>query len=150
VRPDPPLVIRRALKTLEAIAAGRTDTQEISGIRGVMNLLSMLENEWDVCASSRMDRILRYREIIHRGSSWLDEDDRQEELMPALAAADLGEVDLRISSLEMALDTLRTAVGSLQGWLEESDDPTGRALLVDIWRAEYADAVADDRNHPFW
>jgi hypothetical protein len=149
MRPDAPSVIRSARKTLEEVAAGQTDPQEISRIRGVVSLLSMLETEWDVCASSRMDRILRYREIVRQGSSWL-EDDRHQQLGPGSAVADADLADLRISSLEMTLDTLRTAVGDLQGWLEESDDPAGRALLADIWRAEYADAMADDRNHPFW
>jgi hypothetical protein len=143
-------VIRGALKTLEEIASGRTDAQESFRIRGVMNLLAMLESEWDVVASSRMDRIVRYREIIRLGSSWLGEDDRGRRLRPALDAAEAGVADLRISSLETTLDTLRRAVGDLQGWLEESDDPAGRALLADIWRAEYEDAVAHDRNHLFW
>jgi hypothetical protein len=149
MRPDPPLVIRSAQKTLEEIAAGQTDPQEISRIRGVVSLLSMLETEWDVCASSRMDRILRYREIVGRGASWLAENDLPQPLHPVPDPED-GAADLRISSLEMTLDTLRTAVGDLQGRLEESDEPVGRALLADIWRAEYEDAMADDRNHPFW
>jgi hypothetical protein len=150
VRPDPPLVIRSALKTLEEVAARRTDAQEISRIRGVMGLLSMLENEWDTCASSRMDRILHYREIVRRGSSLLAEGGRHQELQQALAATDAGVADLTISSLETTLDSLRKVVGNLQSWLEGSDDPAWRALLLDLWRAEYADAVADDRNHPFW
>ena len=149
MRPAPPIVIRGAQKTLEELAAGRTDEQEISRILGLMALLSMLEDEWDVCASSRMTGIVRYADIVRRGSALVD-GARRDRLDQALTTIEAGLLDLRISSLEANLDVLRAAITDLQGWLEESRDAAAPALLVEVWQAEYEDARADDRNGLFW
>ena len=87
MRPAPPIVIRGAQKTLEELAAGRTDEQEISRILGLMALLSMLEDEWDVCASSRMTGIVRYADIVRRGSALVD-GARRDRLDQAMRAAE--------------------------------------------------------------
>jgi hypothetical protein len=149
MRPAPPIVIRGALKTLEELAAGRTDEQEIARILGLMALLSMLEDEWDVCASSRMTGIVRYSDIVRRGSALVD-GARRARLDRALATVDDAPPDLRISALETNLDVLREAIADLQGWLQDSHDPAAPALLTEVWQAEYADARADDRNGLFW
>jgi hypothetical protein len=149
MRPAPPIVIRGAQKTLEELAAGRTDEQEISRILGLMALLSMLEDEWDVCASSRMTGIVRYADIVRRGSALVD-GARRDRLDQALTTIEAGLLDLRISSLEANLDVLRAAITDLQGWLEESRDAAAPALLAEVWQAEYEDARADDRNGLFW
>jgi hypothetical protein len=149
MRPAPPIVIRGALKTLEALAAGRTDEQEIARILGLMAALSMLEDEWDVCASSRMHAIVRYSDLVRRGSALVD-GPRRARLERALTTVAADPVDLRISSLETNLDVLREAITDLQDWLEDSGDPAAPALLAEVWQAEYEDARADDRNGLFW
>jgi hypothetical protein len=149
MRPAPPIVIRGALKALEELAAGRTDEQEISRILGLMAVLSMLEDEWDVCASSRMTGIVRYSDIVRRGSVLVDRT-RHERLDRALATVEAAPIDLRISSLETKLDLLREAITDLQSWLEDSRDPAALALLAEVWQAEYEDARADARNGLFW
>lgn len=58
--------------------------------------------------------------------------------------------DFRISSLELTLDRLRSAVLDLQSWIEDTDGAGERALLASIWQAEYEDAQSEDRNHFFW
>jgi hypothetical protein len=149
VRPDPPFVMRAALDTLEEIAAGQTDPQEAFRLRGVMSVLSVVRSEWDTCASSRVAGINRYSDIVRQGSR-LMVGERQESLRQVLAAVDETASDLRISSLEMTLDRLRTAVIDLHAWLEDMEEPEARELLSAVWRAEYDDAKSEDRNRSFW
>lgn len=141
--------MRAALQTLEEIAAGQTDAQEVFRLRGVMSLLSVVQSEWDTCASSRVAGISRYSDIVRRGSRLLV-GERQESLRQVLAAVEEAASDLRISSLEMTLDRLRMAVIDLHAWLEDTEGPAARQLLSAIWRAEYDDAKSEDRNRSFW
>jgi hypothetical protein len=149
MRPDAPFVMRGALKTLEEVAAGQTDAQVASRLRGVMSLLSIVQSEWDTCASSRVAGISRYTDIV-RQASFVMSGERQEHLRQVLASVEEAAADLRISTLEMSLDQLRMAVIDLQAWLEEIEGPAARELLSAIWRAEYEDAKSEDRNHSFW
>jgi hypothetical protein len=141
--------MQTALTTLEEIAAGLSDAQEISRLRGVQSLLSILQREWDTCASTRLAGISRYTDIVRRGSL-LTTGERQERLTEVLADAERAASDFRISSLEMRLDHLRAAVMDLQSWLEDSAGEQERALLGAVWHAEYEDAKSEDRNHYFW
>jgi hypothetical protein len=149
MRPDAPFVMRSALKTLEEIAAGQSDAQEVSRLRGVMSLLSIVQSEWDTCASSRVAGISRYTDIV-RQASLVMSGERQERMRRVLASVEEAAADLRISSLEATLDQLRSAVIDLQSWLEDVDDPEARELLTALWQAEYEDAKTEDRNHSFW
>jgi hypothetical protein len=149
VRPDPPFVMRAALQTLEEIAASQTDAQEAFRLRGVMSLLSVVQSEWDTCASSRVAGISRYSDIVRQGAR-LMLGERHESLRHVLAAVEEAASDLRISTLEMTLDQLRVAVTDLQAWLEDAEGPEARQLLSAIWRAEYDDAKSEDRNRSFW
>jgi hypothetical protein len=149
MRPEPQLVMGAALKTLEEIAAGSTDAQEISRLRSVSSVLSIIQREWDTCASTRLAGISRYTDIVRRGYE-LTTGARHEHLGRVLAEAARTADDFRISSLEKTLDDLRSAVLDLQSWIEESEDTEERALLVSLWQAEYEDAKSEDRNHFFW
>jgi hypothetical protein len=149
MRPDPPFVMGEALKTLEAIAAGQTDAQEIFRLRGVMSLLAIVQKEWDTCASSRAGAIARYSDIVRKGSR-LMAGERGEQLRHVLLSVEEEASDLRISALEKSLDQLRSAVIDLQAWLEASEGPEAEELLSTIWRAEYEDAKSEDRNRSFW
>jgi hypothetical protein len=149
MRPDPPLVLQAALKTLDEVALGQTDEQMLARLRGVSTLLSILQREWDTCASKLMDGIACYGDIVRRGSL-LAEGDRRESLRRTLDAVDGGASDFRISALETKLDQLRQAVIHLQAWLEDEEGPAARALLADIWQAEHQDSLAADRNTPLW
>jgi hypothetical protein len=141
--------MRAALKTLEEISAGQTDAQEVSRLRGVMSLLSIVQSEWDTCAASRVAGISRYADIVRQGSVVMA-GERQEHLRRVLTSVGEAASDLRISTLEMTLDHLRMAVIDLQAWLEGTEGPEARELLSAIWRAEYEDAKSEDRNHSFW
>jgi hypothetical protein len=149
MRPGPPQVMQAAVKVLEEVSLGMTDEQEITRLRGVITLLSILQGEWDTCASARVAAISRYTDIV-RGGSLLTEGDRRERLNLALARVDGASSDLRISSLEATLDQLRTTIIELQRWLEDSDGPEHAALRTEIWRAQYEDARNEDRNTPLW
>jgi hypothetical protein len=149
MRPDPQHVMQTALKTLEEVAAGLSDAQEISRLRGVQSLLSIIQREWDTCASTRLAGISRYTDIVRRGSL-LVTGERHERLTRVLVETGRNASDFRISSLEMSLDHLRAAVIDLQSWLEDSEGAQERALLEAVWRAEYEDAKSEDRNHFFW
>jgi hypothetical protein len=149
MRPDPAFVMAAALKTLEEIAAGSTDAEEISRLRGVSSLLAIVQREWDTSAATRLAGISRYTDIVRRGSE-LTTGERHERLGHVLAEAARTAADYRISSLEQTLDRLRAAVMDLQGWIEGSEDAEERALLAAIWQAEYEDAKSEDRNHFFW
>jgi hypothetical protein len=149
VRPDAPFVMRAAVKTLEEIAAGQADAQEVSRLRGVMSLLSIVQSEWDTCASIRVAGIARYSDIV-RQASFLVSGERQEHLRQVLASVEETAADLRISTLEVTLDLLRTAVIDLHAWLEDREGPEARELLSALWGAEYEDAKTEDRNHSFW
>jgi hypothetical protein len=149
MRPNPPLVLQAALKTLEEVALGQTDEQVLARLHGVSTLLSILQREWDTCASNLLDGIARYGDIVRRGSLLAD-GDRRERLRRALDAVADGSSDFRISALEIKLDQLRGAVIELQAWLEDEEGPTARALLADLWQAEHEDALTEDRNTPLW
>jgi hypothetical protein len=149
MRPDPPLVMRAALKSLEEIAAGQTDAQEISRLRGVMSLLAVVQREWDTGASSRVAGIARYTQVLREGSRLMT-GERGEPLRQVLLAVEETASDLRISSLEKSLDQLRMAVIDLQAWLEVTEGPGTRELLSAIWQAEYEDAKSEDWNRSFW
>ena len=149
MRPDPPQVMQAAVKVLEEVSLVMTDEQEITRLRGVITLLSILQGEWDTCASARVAAISRYTDIV-RGGSLLTEGDRREQLNLAVARVDDAASDFRISSLEATLDQLRATIIELQGWLEVSDGPEHAALRTEIWRAEYEDARNEDRNNPLW
>lgn len=149
MRPEPPFVMGAALKTLDEIAAGSTDTQEISRLRGVSTLLSIVQREWDTCASTRLAAISRYTDIVRRGSA-LTTGAPHERLGLALTEAARTAGDFRISALEATLDHLRSAVLDLQSWIEDADGAEERALLASIWQAEYEDTKSEDRNHFFW
>ena len=149
MRPDPPFVMRAALQTLEEIAAGQPDAQEAFRLRGVMSLLSVVQSEWDTCASRRVAGISRYSDIVRQGAR-LMKGERRESLRQVLAAVEEAVSDLRISSLERTLDRLRMAVIDLQTWLEDTEGPAASGLLGAIWRAEYDDAKSEDRNRSFW
>jgi hypothetical protein len=149
VRPDPPFVMRAALKTLEEVSAGLTDTQAVSRLRGVMSLLSVVQGEWDTCASSRAAGISRYTDVVRAGARLMT-GERRERLRQVLAGTEATASDLRISALEMTLDRLRAAVIDLQAWLEETEEPEAQELLALLWRAEHDDAKSEDRNHSFW
>jgi hypothetical protein len=138
-----------AVTVLEEVSLGLTDEQEITRLRGVISLLTILEREWDTSAANRIAAITRYTDIVRQGSL-LAEGDRRAALSPALAAGDDFASDFRISSLEATLDRLRAAIIELQGWLEDSDGSAERALLADIWQAEYEEACREDRNTPLW
>jgi hypothetical protein len=149
MRPDPQFVMRAALQTLGEIATGSTDAQEISRLRDVSSLLSIIEREWDTCASTRLAGIARYTDIVRRGVA-LTTGPRQDRLAQALTEVAHAAHDYRISALEQTLDRLRAAVVDLQSWVEESAGTEERALLAAIWQAEYEDAKSEDRNHLFW
>lgn len=149
MRPDPPFVMRAALQSLEEIAAGQTEAQQISRLRGVMSLLAIVQAEWDTCASGRVDRIERYTALV-RGGARLMTGERGERLRHVVRTVEAEASDLRISSLERTLDHLRTAVIDLQTWLEETEGPASRELLAAVWQAEYEDAKHEDRNRSFW
>jgi len=149
MRPDPALVIAAAMKTLDQVAIELTDEQHHLQLRSVTALLSILQSEWDTCASDRLAGIARYADIARRGAV-LVEGERRERLSRVLAAVDDGSSDFRISSLEASLDLLRAAIVDLQEWVEEMDGPAERALRDDIWQAEYEDARSQDRNTPLW
>jgi hypothetical protein len=149
MRPEPQMVMRAALETLGEIAAGSTDAQEISRLRGVSSLLSIIEREWDTCASTRLAAISRYTDIIRRGSE-LTTDARRDRLDRVLAETARTAGDYRISSLEQSLDRLRAAVLDLQSWIEDSEGAEERSLVASLWQAEYEDAKSQDRNHFFW
>jgi hypothetical protein len=149
MRPEPPFVMGAALKTLEEIAEGSTDAQEISRLRGVSSLLSILQREWDTCASTRLAGISRYTDIVRRGSELMTGAHRAHLEQVLAEAARTGD-DYRISSLESTLDGLRAAVVDLQSWIENVEGEQERSLLASIWQAEYADAESEDRNHFFW
>jgi hypothetical protein len=141
--------MRAALKSLEEIMAGQTDAQEIFRLRGVMSLLAIVQGEWDTCASSRAAGIARYTEVVREGARLMT-GERGNQLRQVLLAVEEASPDLRISSLEKALDQLRMAVIDLQAWLEDTEGPGSRELLSAIWRAEYEDAKSEDRNRSFW
>ncbi len=149
MRPEPQFVMAAALKTLDEIAAESTDAQEISRLRGVSSLLSILQREWDTCASTRLAGISRYTDIVRRGSE-LTTGARHDRLRQVLVEGSRTAGDYRISSLETTLDHLRSAVLDLQSWIEDSEGAEERALLTSIWQAEYDDAKSEDRNHFFW
>jgi hypothetical protein len=149
MRPDPPFVMRAALKSLEEIAAGQTDAGEISRLRGVMSLLAIVQGEWDTCASRRVAGIAHYSQVVREGVRLLG-GERGDHLRQVLLAVEGAASDLRISSLEKRLDQLRMAVIDLQTWLEDTEGPGTRELLSAIWRAEYEDAKSEDRNRSFW
>jgi len=149
MRPEPPLALRAALKTLEEIAEESADAQEISRLRGVSTLLTILEREWDTCASTRLAGISRYTDIVRRGAEMMT-GARRARLTEVLAEGGRNAGDYRISSLEKSLDRLRAAVLDLQSWIEDSEGPEDGALLASIWQAEYEDAKSEDRNHFFW
>jgi hypothetical protein len=149
MRPDPPFVMRAALQSLEEIAAGQTEAQEISRLRGVMSLLAIVQGEWDTCASSRVAGVARYAEVVREGARLMT-GERGEQLRQVLLRVEEAAPDLRISSLEKTLDQLRMAVIDLQAWLEDAEGPGSRELLSAIWRAEYEDAKSEDRNRSFW
>ncbi len=149
MRPDPQFVMRAALETLDEITAGSTDAQEISRLRGVSSLLSIIEREWDTCASTRLAGISRYTDIIRRGAA-LTMGPRRDRLAQALTEVAHAAHDYRISALERTLDHLRAAVVDLQSWMEDSTGTEERSLLTAIWQAEYEDAKSEDRNHFFW
>jgi hypothetical protein len=140
--------MRTALQVLDEIATGLSDTQEISRLRGVQSLLSVIQREWDTCASTRLAGIARYTDIVRRGSL-LTTGELHERLAQVLVEAGRTP-DFRISGLETSLDHLRAAVIDLQSWLEDSEGVEERSLLNAIWQAEYDDAKSEDRNHFFW
>jgi hypothetical protein len=149
MRPEPQMVMRAALDTLGEIAAGSTDAQEISRLRGVSSLLSIIEHEWDTCASTRLAGISRFTDIVRRGSELMT-GGRRDRLAHVLVETARTADDYRISSLELSLDRLRAAVLDLQSWIEDSGGAEERALVAAIWEAEYEDAKSEDRNHFFW
>jgi hypothetical protein len=149
MRPDAPFVMRAALSTLEEVSADLTDAQAVSRLRGVMSLLNVVQSEWDTCASSRVAGIARYTDVVRAGERLMT-GERRDRLRQVLAATAATASDLRISALEATLDHLRESVIDLQAWLEEAADAEARDLLAMLWRAEYADAKSEDRNHSFW
>jgi hypothetical protein len=149
MRPDAPFVMRVALQSLEEIAAGQTEAEQISRLRGVMSLLAIVQREWDTCASSRVAGIARYTALVREGARLMS-GERRNRLDQVLLRVEEEASDLLISSLERTLDQLRAAVIDLQAWLEETEDPASRELLSAIWRAEYEDAKSEDRNRSFW
>jgi hypothetical protein len=114
-----------------------------------MSLLATLQREWDTCASSRVAAIARYSEVLRDGARFVT-GERKEELRRVLLKADEAASDLRISSLETALDQLRVAVIDLQAWAENTEGPGMQELRTAIWQAEYEDAKSEDRNRSFW
>jgi hypothetical protein len=149
VRPDPPFVMRAALKSLEEIAAGQSDPQESFRLRGVMSLLATLQGEWDTCASSRVAAIARYTKVVRDGTRLMT-GQQADQLRQVLLTVEQSASDLRISSLEKSLDQLRMAVIDLQAWVEDNEGPGRRELASAIWQAEYEDAKSEDRNRSFW
>jgi hypothetical protein len=141
--------MQAAVKVLEEVSLGMTDEQEITRLRSVITVLSLLQGEWDTCASARVASISRYTDIVRRGLL-VTEGDQRERLILASAGVDDAASDFRISSLEARLDALRATIIELQGWLEDSDGPEHPALRADIWRAEYEDARNEDRSTPLW
>ena len=149
MRPEPPLVLRAALKTLEEIAEESADAQEISRLRGVSSLLSIIEREWDTCASTRLAGISRYTDIVRRGSEMMT-GARRERLTLVLAEGGRNAGDYRISSLEKSLDRLRAAVLDLQSWIEDSEGPEEAPFSPPSGRPNTRTQRVRIRNHFFW
>src|ERR1700683_5211693 len=105
MRPNPPLLLSAALKTLEEVALGQTDEQVLARLHGVSTLLTILQREWDTSASTLIAAIARHSDAVRRGSLLAD-GDRRQRLRRAVDAAEGGAADFRISALETKLDQL--------------------------------------------
>ncbi len=149
MRPDATVVIAAALDALDELASGRTDPDEMLRLRSVATVLRVLGQEWDGGAARRVATIEDYRRALGEarralGGELADRVDRQ------LDEVDPGHLDLRLSTLDRALDELRGTVIEVQIELETDADPESADLRAALWRAAYDDAAMDDRHGAFW
>lgn len=104
-------------------------------LRMVAGMLVVLAQDYDECASSRVEEIAVLTDLLCRGAEL-------SEGRFAWSSTSTGEMpdDLRISALDARLDSLGRALVDLQAWLETEPGKPAASLLKEVFEAEYAGA----------
>ncbi|MDD2735541.1 MAG: hypothetical protein PHF56_16520 [Desulfuromonadaceae bacterium] len=132
MRPLVEKVLERALLGLEEKFASMPPGPQMGEVWQMKMLIGLLRRDWDDAASLRAEEIDRLSALLKRGAQ-LAPDELRGPLMVAVARAEAGRRNLRISALEATLDELRQAVIKLHVWLEEEGEADAQVLRRDLW-----------------
>jgi hypothetical protein len=144
VKPSVPDVLTSAVNELQARLLTVGDPELLRLLYVTTMALETAAKEYDTCAERRVETIAVLSRLLARGVhlapgkfSWADD-------------LDGGAADLKISSLDSRLDTLRVRLIELQTWLETAPGSEAAELLDDVFHFEYELAGQLSAYRPLW
>jgi hypothetical protein len=108
-------------------AAGGSESQPALELPLVRGMLGAAAREYEQCAATRVTEIAALSDLLGTGAALPGSP-----CCPPETAGGLLETDLRISSLDARLDTLRAQLIELQSWLELEPGEAAASLRREI------------------
>jgi len=131
MKPDVNAVLGQLTLTLAQDFAPQASTPYLAGAMGISALvLAMATEEWDRAAHRRVEENRAIRAIF-RGAEGLGLDAGLAARLSELATGE--DADLRVSALDAANETLRTALIDLHAAVETRTDTAAQAVNAAIW-----------------
>jgi hypothetical protein len=144
VNPDISAMLAAAANGVARATLTCTDPAALGDLTSAAGILVGLARDFDGFVASRVSELNSTRDILHRALALVP--DLRPTILEALTVTDREVDDLRVSSLEQRLETLRGALVTVQGALEQEQGDEPAQLLRDSWQLQYS--LATERAFP--
>jgi hypothetical protein len=132
MRPAAPAVFASALRDLAKLAENETDPAKQRFFINLKVILSVMKHDWDDSVVSRIGEMDALSGLLQRGAKIVAEP-LSHLLRETASKAIRDRGDLRISTLDAAIDGLLRALIELHTSLESDSRPEAEVLLEDVW-----------------